>query len=259
MSNIKEWEPQKLRRIPIPKKNGKARILSVPTMHDRIWQCLVKYAIEPAHEAMFNAKSYGFNFLGWHFKVQTNGKFRSTPSEENFKEFRKKVKFIVNNSAYGAKTKRLKLAPIVRGWRNYHRYCKMDGSRFALWGIAKRTESVFTKQKKISRWESIELAKKAFPSVEWKENNHVNVTGTRSPFDNDLIYWSKRNSKNYDGLTSTMLRKQDHICECCGLNFLPGEDVHLHHRDGNHSNWKHKNLVAIHRSCHQYIHMKQNH
>ena len=29
-------------------------------MADRAWQCLVKYAIEPAHEALFHAKSYGF-------------------------------------------------------------------------------------------------------------------------------------------------------------------------------------------------------
>ena len=43
------------------------------------------------------ATTNGFDFLGWHFKVQKNGKFRSTPSEENFKAFRKKVKHIVNN------------------------------------------------------------------------------------------------------------------------------------------------------------------
>ncbi|MEL6463316.1 MAG: reverse transcriptase domain-containing protein, partial [Cyanobacteria bacterium J06621_15] len=57
---VKQWKPKELRRIPIPKKNGKVRILSVPTIFDRIWQCLIKYALEPAHEATFNAKSYGF-------------------------------------------------------------------------------------------------------------------------------------------------------------------------------------------------------
>ncbi len=64
----------------------------------------------------------GFDFLGWHFKVQTNGKFRCVPSVDNFKAFRKKVKHIVNNSNYGASVKAEKLAPLVRGWRNYHRY-----------------------------------------------------------------------------------------------------------------------------------------
>ena len=34
------------------------------------------------------ATTDGFDFLGWHFKVQKNGKFRSTPSKENFRAFR---------------------------------------------------------------------------------------------------------------------------------------------------------------------------
>ena len=76
------------------------------------------------------ATTDGFDFLGWHFRVQSNGKFRCVPSADNFKAFRQKVKHIVNNSNYGATVKAEKLAPVVRGWRNYHRYCKMDGSRF---------------------------------------------------------------------------------------------------------------------------------
>ena len=54
------WHHQKLREIPIPQKDGKTRILKVPTIADRTWQCLVKYALEPAHEATFHARSYGF-------------------------------------------------------------------------------------------------------------------------------------------------------------------------------------------------------
>lgn len=54
------WFHQKLREISIPKKDGKIRILKVPTLADRAWQCLAKYALEPAHEATFHARSYGF-------------------------------------------------------------------------------------------------------------------------------------------------------------------------------------------------------
>ena len=275
--NVKTWQHQGLREIPIPKKDGSKRILKVPTIADRAWQCLLKYALEPAHEATFHARSYGFrpgrgthdaqkalfmeltsqsngikkqvleidiakcfdrishkaildrviapdfiiggirrclksginpqfphqgtpqggvvspllanialngiekigeyrlpaktvskcvryaddmvftlkpedsaeqllakvekflaergmevsqkktkvtastdgfDFLGWHFYIQkNNGKFRSIPSEDNFKAFRQKVKHIVNNSNYGASTKVSKLAPVVRGWR----------------------------------------------------------------------------------------------------------------------------------------------
>ena len=58
--NYSNWKHSKLREIPIPKKDGTTRILKVPTIADRAWQCLAKYALEPAHEATFHAKSYGF-------------------------------------------------------------------------------------------------------------------------------------------------------------------------------------------------------
>lgn len=306
-----DWKHQELRQIPIPKKDGTTRMLKIPTIADRAWQCLAKYALEPAHEATFHARSYGFrtgrsahdaqkilflnlksdakgiekrvieldiekcfdrinhttimdrliaprsikqgiflclksgvnpefpeqgtpqggvvspllanialngiesihkykdiggkviepsiryaddmviilrpqddaqkildkisqflaergmkvsekktkltatidgfDFLGWHFKVQKNGKFRCVPSVDNFKSFRKKVKAIVNCSNYGATTKAEKLAPVVRGWRNYHRFCKMDGSRFSLWHINHRAFKVFNKEAKQNR------------------------------------------------------------------------------------------------------------
>ena len=63
------------------------------------------------------ATTDGFDFLGWNFRVQKNGKFRSRPSVDNYKAFRKKIKAVINNSNYGAIAKANKLAPIVRGWR----------------------------------------------------------------------------------------------------------------------------------------------
>lgn len=203
------------------------------------------------------ASTDGFDFLGWRFYVQQNGKFRSIPSEDNFKAFRKKVKKIVNCSNYGAKEKAKKLAPVVRGWRQYHKYCKLKGSKFSLWYLNHRTFKVFNKEKKQDRQSAEELTKKAFPSIPYSENGHIMVKGDKSPFDNDLIYWSKRKSKLYDGLTSKLLIKQSHICGCCGLKFVDDESIHVHHKDGNHNNWKHKNLTVIHQSCHQYIHMSK--
>jgi RNA-directed DNA polymerase len=415
--NHTNWKHQGLREIPISKKDGTTRILKVPTIADRAWQCLAKYALEPAHEATFHAKSYGFrtgrsahdaqkilqinlrsfasgvnkrvieldiekcfdrinhsaimdnliapsglklgifrclkaginigfpdqgtpqggvvspllanialngiesihkskdtqgriinpsiryaddmviilkpeddaakileqiseflatrgmkvsekktkitattdgfNFLGWHFKVQKNGKFRSTPSVENYKAFRKKVKAIINNSNYGARIKAEKLAPIVRGWRNYHKYCKMDGARNSLWFINNRAFKVFNKETKQDRHTSEKLVKKAFPTVPYSENKHINVKGNKSPYDGDIVYWSERNSKLYDNDTSKALKRQNHSCKSCGLKFVGDEKVHLHHVDGNHKNWKQNNLVAIHESCHDYIHMSK--
>ena len=80
------------------------------------------------------------------------------------------------------------------------------------------------------------------------------VKGDASPFNGDIVYWSKRKSKYYDGMTAKALTKQEHKCGYCGLRFIDNEDIHLHHIDGNHNNWKPNNLMAVHQSCHQYIH-----
>jgi RNA-directed DNA polymerase len=426
--NITNWKHQKLREIPIPKKDGTTRMLKVPTIRDRVWQCIIKYTLEPAHEATFHKYSFGFrpgrsahdaqkilflnlssknhgidkrvieldiekcfdrinhssimdrliapsgvklgifrclkagtnpgfpdqgtpqggvvspllanialngiesihryhkdpkkritpktpqrdikepsiryaddmviilrpqddetvilkkiedflaergmkvsekktkvtaatdgfDFLGWNFYVQSNGKFRSTPSEDNYKNFRKKVKKIVNSSNYGAKVKAKKLAPIVRGWRNYHKFCNMSSARHSLYHTRYRTWKVFNKEKKLNKYEVNNLVKHAFPTVSWSENKHINVQGEKSPFDGDMIYWSERNSKLYDNHTSKALKKQSHSCKECGLRFTSDERVHLHHVDGNHNNWEQNNLVVLHESCHDYIHMSRD-
>ncbi len=423
-NNTNSWKHQGLREIPIPKKDGTTRMLKVPTIADRAWQCIAKFALEPAHEATFHARSYGFrtgrsahdaqkylfdhlksrcngikkrvieidiekcfdrishttimenliapaglklgifrclkagtdikfpdqgtpqggvvspllanialngiesihsyntrynkkgiptgnqiepsvryaddmvivlrpednaeeildkisqflsvrgmkvserktkvtattdgfDFLGWTFLVQKNGKFRSFPSKANFTAFRKKVKAIVNNSNFGATTKATKLAPVVRGWRNYHRFCKMDGTRNSLSLLQLRTLRVFNKETKQNRYTSKKLLDKAFPTVPYAENKHVMVTGEKSPFDGDVTYWSQRNSKLYDGCTSQALKRQHHSCARCGYKLTSEERVHLHHIDGNHDNWKTNNLEALHESCHDYLHMSK--
>ncbi|OYD91127.1 RNA-dependent DNA polymerase [Nostoc sp. 'Peltigera membranacea cyanobiont' 210A] len=429
--NSGNWKHQGLREIPIPKKDGTTRMLKIPTIADRAWQCLAKYALEPAHEATFHARSYGFrtgrsahdaqthifnnlrsqsngtekrvieldiekcfdrinhsaimdeliapkglklgifrclkagvnpefpeqgtpqggvvspllanialngiesihryhigyksggsitdntpekrivkpsiryaddmviilrpqddateileriseflrkrgmnvsqkktkvtaatdgfDFLGWHFKVQKNGKFRCIPSVDNFKAFRKKVKHIVNNSNYGATKKAEILAPVVRGWRNYHKFCKMDGSRNSLYHIETRAYRVFNKETNQNRYSSKKLLDKAFPTVPYSENKHVMVKGVKSPYDGDTAYWSERKSKLYDGgTTSIALKKQNHRCASCGLKFIDEERINLHHIDGNHPNWKKNNLEAIHESCHDYKHMSKS-
>jgi 5-methylcytosine-specific restriction endonuclease McrA len=72
-----------------------------------------------------------------------------------------------------------------------------------------------------------------------------------------LSYWSERNSKLYNNITSKALKRQNHKCGHCGLKMLSDEKVHLHYVDGNHKNGKSKNLLAIHESCHDYIHMSK--
>jgi len=192
----------------------------------------------------------GFDFLGWHFKVKSkNFKFVSYPSKKNRYKVVQKIKSTMRDSRSSIEQRLAKVKTIYRGWRNYHRYCDM--SQVNTWSISNWVYRYLKKRTSMKKQQMLEHVRDIFNGHSYQVNSFVNVSANKSPFDGDWVYWSRRQNFRYDTLHYKTAKKQNYRCGRCHLYFQSKDRVEIHHIDGNPRNNKYKNLVAVHRFCHQ--------
>lgn len=57
---LRTYSPMRVRKKEIPKEGGKVRVLSIPSIRDRVVQGALKLILEPIFEAQFQPGSYGY-------------------------------------------------------------------------------------------------------------------------------------------------------------------------------------------------------
>jgi len=168
------------------------------------------------------------------------------------------------------------LNPVIRGWSNYYRgviakgtftkcdymlYCqltqwsrKRHPKRGKLW--------IYKKYWRESEKHAIVFAT---PEGAWIKGHglvsiqrHVKVKGNASPYDGNLLYWTKRLKKHpmLNGKLAKLLQEQKGVCRKCGLLFRDGDLIEIDHivfkRYGGKDTID--NLQALHLHCHDQRH-----
>lgn len=232
----------------------------------------------------------GFNFLNFHvrqFKVgkcnyRTSGHSRILvdfkaiikPSNTAVQRHYRQVTEVIerNKSADQANLIHL-LNPKIRGWCSYYStvvskkvFSKLDHlvtKKLLRW--AKRRHHHQSRRKTVNKYWVFSEKGRGWTfqapnkrKLQWYADvpikRHDQVAGTKSPYDGNWAYWSKR-LRHYPLLTYrqlTLLKRQNGKCRWCGLYFKQGDVVKVDHiiprryRGGD----EYRNLQLLHVHCH---------
>ena len=165
-----------------------------------------------------------------------------------------------------------RLNPIIRGWSNYYAtvaakrtFVRMDTGLFAnlrrwahrrhpdksAWWISEKYWHPREGQWTFKTTDGIKLWRHSDTPI----RRHTKVTGTRSPYDGDWVYWATRLGRHPEipRTWATLLKRQSGRCSWCGLYFKHGEDmVELDHiiPTSHGGDGKTTNLQLLHGHCH---------
>jgi RNA-directed DNA polymerase len=219
-------------------------------------------------------------------------KVKIIPSKIARKNILEKVgKIIRYNKAASSYQLIKKIAPVIVGWANYYKYCecskifgKLDHFIFLklrAWVFRRDTKNSrhFIKEKYFpsgrtylydgvthsDNWilvgkekgnKSV-LKENFLPRMQWiHSEKYVKIKGSKSPFENDQLYWSLRTDKHsvHSLRVRKLLRRQSGKCPICNKTFDQFASRHweIDHVIPRHAGGRdqYSNLQLIHRECH---------
>ncbi|MEQ9549400.1 MAG: group II intron reverse transcriptase/maturase [Coleofasciculus sp. G3-WIS-01] len=236
----------------------------------------------------------GFDFLGHNIRQYPAGKYRSninaqgrilgfntliTPSKKASKAHQEQVGRIIKKHRSSSQAALIKdLNPVIRGWTSY--FSNSDAQTVG--ELAKQDHLTYLKLRRWAKrrcgnindghakyWITINgnnwvfatrigeanplrlLLHKEFSS---SSTTFVKVKGDKSPFDDDLVYWSSRLGKHPEmpNRKAKLLKQQKGKCPWCELRFQEWDVIEVDHKIpralGGKDEWK--NLQLLHRHCH---------
>lgn len=217
-------------------------------------------------------------------------KVKITPAKPNCLRFLEKVRSVIKKAKSWSSYDLVRnLKPITIGWANYYRVCeckdvfsKLNHMIFGMlraWAFRRDTRNgrLVIKQKYFPSGNTYQFHGRSYkdnwilvgstkhkkgkkitnflPRLQWIESTkHVKITGNKSPFDGDYVYWGKRLAK-YSNLPNSMvkmMKSQNFKCTICNGLFALGERLEIDHiipksLGGTDS---YANLQLLHRICH---------
>jgi RNA-directed DNA polymerase len=233
----------------------------------------------------------GFNFLGFNIRQFPVGKYHSgkntqgellgyktiiTPSKEKVKVHYDKIADVISRHKAAPQRALIQhLNPIIRGWSNYYStvvskvaYAELDhlmylktrawakrrhpnknmGEIVNLYWMTIGDDNWVFAARKVNK--PLRLLNHADTPIV----RHVKVKGESSPYDGNLVYWSKRKGENPEMPTRvvTLLKKQKGKCAQCNLHFREEDVMEIDHIIPKSKGGKDKydNWQLLHRHCH---------
>jgi RNA-directed DNA polymerase len=231
----------------------------------------------------------GFDFLGFNIRQYPVGKTKTgsnprgrplgfktiiKPSKESIKRHVRVLGSHVKNQIAGKQAGLIRgLNPVIRGWaRYYSTVCSSDAfsklghilyQQLRSWARRRHPKKgmnwVVRKYWRVDegrgwifqpRDNGAKLCRHSEISIE----RHVKVQGTRSPYNGDWVYWSKRLGQmpGVKKRVATLLKRQRGRCKWCGLLFRWDDLMEIDHIIPRKLGGKeaYYNMQLIHRHCH---------